>query len=396
MNSDRVLIRATSQRAGGGVQVAASFLDEVARLRRGDHNYSWLSRTDFWISSAVHDSLAAETVHELQPRVADHRPWQRVSSDQHYRVSFAVFGPEYRPHPLAGFHLAGYADVRSVYGVPRGEELSRSQALRWRFRGAISRSSIRRADELVVESASFRRTLQDRWGISAPIHLVPNVVNRVVYTPDSWEPVKLPMREAGVAVLSYVTRAYSHKNLEFLPRLHAAALSRGRQLRFWVSLSDDEWARLSPEFRAACDNVGVLRSAQVPTVLAAADGAIFPSLLESFSVSPLESFAMQRPCFASDRTFVRDSCDDAPCYIDPLDPESSADRILHVLDDPDEIKRMVTRGRQVLQRLPSASDRAIAYLGLIQTAWAGASHPLAPPRTTSRPRLARLFPVSGP
>ena len=103
----------------------------------------------------------------------------------------------------------------------------------------------------------------------------------------------------------------------------------------------------------------------MPGLYKECDGAIFPSLLEGFSVAPLEALAMQRILFASDRPFVREVCGDAPIYIDPLDPCASARTVAETLKNPVLQVDHVRAGLRVIGQLPTARDRARAYLDIV-------------------------------
>jgi glycosyltransferase involved in cell wall biosynthesis len=126
-------------------------------------------------------------------------------------------------------------------------------------------------------------------------------------------------------VLAYVTRAYPHKNVAFLGAVGIELRTRHELLvNFVVTLTHDEWFALDSDTREYCTNIGVQKIAQVPSLLMQVDGAFFPSLLEAFSVTPLEAMALQLPLFASDRDFVRTICGDYPHYFDPEDPSAAA------------------------------------------------------------------------
>jgi glycosyltransferase involved in cell wall biosynthesis len=90
--------------------------------------------------------------------------------------------------------------------------------------------------------------------------------------------------------------------------------------------------------------------------------------METFSVTPLEAFAMRRPLFASNRGFVRDSCADAPIYFDPRSPSDIADALGNTLTAPEMMMKHVERGLEVLAEHLTPRRRAIRYMQILQEA----------------------------
>jgi hypothetical protein len=76
--------------------------------------------------------------------------------------------------------------------------------------------------------------------------------------------------------------------------------------------------------------------------------------------------ALARLLFASDRPFVRNVCGNAPVYIDPHSPARTAQTIAGVLRDRTAISDHIARGLDVVAQLPTARDRTLAYLHLLQ------------------------------
>jgi glycosyltransferase involved in cell wall biosynthesis len=366
---DRVLIAASNLHVGGGVQAAASFIDEL-HLLRGREAAPWLAHVDVEVSSLVWGSLGEATREDLPITVVDTRPYglanwrpRRRSHD----VSFTVFGPEWRL-PRARRRIVGYADVRSLYRSHPAEGLSRRRRMWWSARGVASRMMMRRVDVIVVETPALAARLAAKGVVPRDrVDVVSNSFSRVFDHPDQWQPVPTPDPEPGTITLAYVARGYPHKNLGFLPALAAAAAGRGVAVRFLLTLSDAEWASASPALRACSTNVGTIPIQAVPSIYAAADAAIFPSLLEGFSAMPLEAMKQGLVVFASRRDFVSSVCRDAPAYIDPEDPVDAARTVIRVLGDPEEVRLHVKRGHEVVADLPTAADRAARYVEIIDS-----------------------------
>lgn len=374
--SASVLLDMSNLVVGGGVQVGASLLDEVATLAT-DHEalsrWPWLPNVVVEASDVV-ISNATGSWSDLDVRVVDGRPAARLRRRQdghRFDVSFTVFGPDYGPR-RARTRIVGFADVTSLFPEYAGVSGRRARA-RHALRSRVSRSSFRRADLIVAESAYVTSALEERWGI--PKHgmrVVPNVLNRVFEDPSLRQPV-----DAGGALrpsFAFPTRAYPHKNLAVLgPAARILQEEHGREVQFVLTLTDEEWLGLDTGTRSVSRNLGPLRVSQVPGLYEACDGVVFPSLNECFSVTPLEAMRAGRPLVASDRPFVREVAGDAAWYFEPTDPASLAQALLDVTTNTVLRERRVIEGARVASGWPTSADRAAAYLALVDEATASAA-----------------------
>lgn len=359
--NERVLIDASNLHTGGGVQVAATFISDLSSLVDGP---PWVEDLRIELSSAVEANLAPAARRRLTNRtVVDRSVWtgRRWLPGQRFAVTFAVFGPEY------GWRrgrrtIAGFADGLLLWPQPLG--LPRAGP--WtRFRRSVRRRVARRlfgqADLLIVESERAKLELAATLGRqTSSIAVVPNAVNPVFLAGPTKDPVATLDKGLRIA---YVARAYPHKNHGFLGRV--ARAWKGPPLTFVLTLSEDEWNRMDQLTREAAENAGVQQLASLPDLLRSCDALIFPSLLETYSATPLEAMAVGLPVFAADRDYVRDHCGDAPIYFDPLDPLDFVAALKRCLADPQLLQDAARRGRDHVQALPNSMSRTRSYVALI-------------------------------
>lgn len=374
--SSAVLLDMSNLVVGGGVQVGASFLDELASLVTEPdalRRWTWLADAVVEVSDVV-ASNATGSWSGLDVRVVDGRPAARLRrrpAEQRFDVSFTVFGPDYGPR-RARTRVVGFADVTSLF--PEHASVSGPRArLRHAVRSRVSRRTFRAADLVVAESAYVTDALAARWGIPRHrLRVVPNVLNRVFDDASLRQPIEVDVERRPA--FAFPTRAYPHKNL---PLLGAAArvlrAEHGRDVQYVLTLTDDEWERLDADTRAASRNVGPLRVSQVPGLYELCDGVVFPSLNECFSVTPLEAMRANRVLLASDRPFVREVAGDAAWYFDPTDPASLAQALMDVMVDDDLRGRRIAEGARIAGAWPTGADRATAYLALVDEALASAA-----------------------
>lgn len=369
--SASVLVDLSNLVVGGGVQVGASFLDELGRLADDPEaraRWPWLCDVVVEASDVV-VANATSTQPGLVVRVVDGRPAARLRrrpGRPDFDVCFTVFGPDYGPR-RARTRIVGFADVTSLFpelAVIRG----RRARLRHLVRARVSRRLFRSANLIVAESSFVTLALNERWGIPAPrLRVVPNVLNRVFHEESRQVALHVDFPEGPV--FAFPTRPYPHKNLAVLGAASRVLRDQlDRSVRFALTLTDDEWQRLDPATRAVSYNVGPLVVGQMPALYAACAGVVFPSLNECFSVTPLEAMMAGRPLLASDRPFVREVAGEAAWYFEPTDPSSLARVLAEVLHDADGRGHRVDVGKRIAVGWPTAADRAAAYLAIIDEA----------------------------
>ena len=93
-----------------------------------------------------------------------------------------------------------------------------------------------------------------------------------------------------------------------LEKLERCCIGITGQIAILLTLDEQEWARLPALVRRHAVTVGRVTVQQLPTVYEMSHASIFPSLLESFSATPLEAMVSGTPLVASDRAFVCDVC----------------------------------------------------------------------------------------
>lgn len=370
-----VLVNAANLHVGGGVQVAASFISELAGLKDKFKNINLF----IYASSEVDANLVASG-------------FDRCSFDNYvvldiyglgalkssvgkkfvgFDVVFTIFGPLYLSRSVPK-HVVGFAQSWIIY--PNNEsldDLSVVARISLKFKFLIQWLFFRLADRLVVELPHVKNGLVEVKSYPADrIDVVPNCVSAIYFSENLWAPLKqLPRLDGDVVKIGLVSRDYPHKNIKFLLDVSRELKSFGKnKYQFFVTLTQEEWGAHCEEFKDSLINVGPLSVVECPTFYRAMDGVIFPSLLESFSATPLEAMVMKRPLFASDRGFVRDCCGDNAIYFDPLSASQAAKMISEWYSGLSESERdeRISRAHAHVVNLPGSRHRALAYLDIVK------------------------------
>lgn len=357
----RILIDASNLHVGGGVQVAATFINDLVDVE-SLIGFNWVKRVEVHVSDAVMANLVPEarsrvSVANVGASLGFLRP---RFGPMLFDVVFQVFGPSYSPR-RGVTEIAGLADPRLPRGGwGNGSVLQRAKLI-------MKRSRVRQLDQIVVETQAYADAVQSMGVQSERIQVIPNTFapEFTARSADASKP--LFDRPEGVdLVLGYPARPYPHKNHAFLGEVHAHLRARGIEARFAVTLTPKELSQFGAGTVKACIPLGVITLSQCAALYRQVDAVFFPSLLEVFSATPLEALASNCLLFASDRSFIRTVVpDECACFFEPTDPASAADALQRLVSDGDRRHMMQEAGRAWAAKWPSARDRTLAYLDLI-------------------------------
>lgn len=359
------LIYSSNLHVGGGVQVAASFLTELAKMEDAKCFCVYAS------SKVARNVQDLDLVRKCFAKfvIEDHYGFSikallfSVESFR-YRKIFVIFGPKYF-FGLYSRIIMGFAQPWIIY--PNNLAL-RSISLWGRIllsmKMAIQKRLFFLADLLVVELPHVKKRLVDCGYSSRRIAVVPNCVSGIYFNEASW--VRFPVPKFGDFLkVGFLGRNYVHKNTSIFPEIHHYLLKKFHvDVRFIVTFSAEEMAQTSTDFRAVCVNIGELDANQCPAFYSYIDIVIFPSVLECFSATPLESMIMRRPLVVSDLPFNRDICGDCALYFSPLSADSAADCIAQVINNPGDTQSRVELGFQRALTFANPNERARSYVSL--------------------------------
>jgi len=320
-NSKKILINATNLHSGGAIQVAASFINEIILFEDVDF--------DVIVSSEVNNELKS-----IKTRVEQFHSYSVINTYGFsilfnykflrfilsYQTVFTIFGPLYILKNLEK-SIVGFAQPWIVYP---NNEIYRSYGffnkLMARLKHSIQKYFYFKSDKLIVELDHVKEGLK---GLTKNIDIVVvnNCISSIYSNSNKWASVNYIRSDHNTLLLGIIARDYPHKNLNILPDIAETLKSTYKMnVKFLVTLTDEEWLNRDSRFRSYIDNVGQLSVVQCPSFYNLLDGVIFPSLLECFSATPIEAMIMKKPVFASDRLFVKQVCGDFVKYINPIDP----------------------------------------------------------------------------
>jgi glycosyltransferase involved in cell wall biosynthesis len=230
------------------------------------------------------------------------------------------------------------------------------------YRRSLGRSTLRRADRVVVTTRTYAATSRTVWRFTPTV--IPNAVDPRRFSPEvdgSAVRAKLQLPPHHPIVL-LVGRIVPHKGIEHL--LEAARGVPGATFVIaGAGSSLDAMRRLARTFgvESCVRFLGRVPEARLPEVYASCDVFVLPSVsrLEAFGIVALEAMASGKPVVVADIPGVREVIEDGVegLLADPINPQDLAEKIGRLVADPGLRHEMGRRGRE--KALSSFSIEAV-------------------------------------
>lgn len=326
----KYLINLANLHVGGGVQVAVSLIDDLTKSNLD------IGNIEIWLSSIIEENLiniGTDLSCFSSVRVINLFGIRTIFKFRltlifayNFKAVLTLFGPSYfLLNPKK--HIVGFAYPPLIYPDVAMDFYSRNiQRMFERINLVIRRYFFKRRGIIFwVELEHVkRRLLELNFTNEDRVKIIHNAISPVFLNSASWTKVNIDT-DCDRVSLGYLGRNYIHKNTNVLPVVKRRAKEMyGLEIDIYVTFTEKEWASCSKEFKSNIINIGPLLLTQCPSFYQSMDGIIFPSLLECFSATPLESLVMKKPIFLADRDFNRDAVGEFGIYFDPLNADDIA------------------------------------------------------------------------
>jgi D-inositol-3-phosphate glycosyltransferase len=223
------------------------------------------------------------------------------------------------------------------------------------------------ADQLIASTEDEGEDLALMYGADRDrITVVAPGIDRSTFHPMDAEEASRKIGYEGQRLLLFVGRLERLKGVETILRaLALAADRRYQEVRLLVLGGDSRDAQQSEKERlravaahlgigSKVDFLGSVAHHELPYFYAAAEACLMPSYSESFGLVGLEAQACGCPVVASNvsglASVVREGV--TGYLVDGHDPAEWAERIIRLLDDPENARQMGRRGVLLAQRYP--------------------------------------------
>lgn len=363
----KILIDNSNLYAGGGIQVATSFLYDLQSIE--DHNSYYvvqsensakqINKLDFdkrfqFYDLSEKDKLILNRIKKLREIEEHLKP----------NVIFTVFGPSY--HKSKFPKVVGFAIPHIVYPKsPFFELVTKGECLKIKLIALVKSYFFKKkSDVLIYESDDANKIYSNITKNKIIGYTVSNTVNNVFHNSSVWKDVNIIKSNFD---LLYLTANYPHKNMEIIPKVIDKILEIGKleNFKFHLSVSKEEM-NFDEKYDQFINYLGRLEINQIPVLYQQIDVLFMPTLLEVFSTSYLEAMHMEKPIIASDLSFAHDICADAALYAAPLDAKQYAEHIISLYNSKKLYNELVQKGKENVKRFGTSMNRTKKYLEILK------------------------------
>lgn len=234
---------------------------------------------------------------------------------------------------------------------------------------AIVKEVLNHADAVIVASKATYKEACKIIKESSKVHLLPNGVDTKRFNPSldgSYVRRKLGLEERAVV---FSLRAHEPKyGLEYLIRAAPMVIRKNKDVVFVIGSdgplkSFHEWLATKLGVRENMIFTGRLSYSEVPYYYAMSDIVVVPSLQEAFGLVVSEAMACAKPVIGTEVGGIPDQIINGynGFLVPPRKPEQIAEKILWLLDHPQESRQMGINGRKVVEE-KFCIDRRIKQL----------------------------------
>lgn len=364
----RILIDNSSLFAGGGIQVATSFLNDLKTFNN-EHLY--------WVLQSPHSAKTIDTTtfpenfifcdipEEIYTsKLRRIRYVKKIEKKVRPNVIFTTFGPSY--HKSDYSKIVGFAFGQMLYtDSPFYKHLSFLQKLKYKILIFLKkRAFMDNSDVLVFETENARLIFKQKTSYKKDTFTVHNTLNAIFDKREEWQ--TLPIEKTQLDILC-LTANYPHKNLKLIPKIIEEIQRIAPKLNFKVHISlKKEELNFNNKYDSYINYLGNVLLNQLPSLYQQMDVLLMPSLLETFSTTYLEAMAMKVPIVASDMPFSRDICAESALYCSPLKADEYAEKILLLHNNTSVKNELIQKGKQNLKRFGTSIDRTKKYIEIIE------------------------------
>jgi len=354
--------------AGGGLQVAASFLRDLKNMNLKDdfHVIQSVNCASIIGKESFPDNFTFYNLDKSEEKSKAKRikSVRKIEDTIQPDCIFTLFGPSY--HKSKFPKLVGFAIPFIIYPEsPFFKQISFKEKLYYKLLSVIKTYSFKKyADALIFETENARKIFTERENFAKESFTVGNTLNEVFIKPNHWVDFEnVPSSKYNIL---FLTANYPHKNMMILPEVIRILKDKFhlKDFKFLITLNKND-LNFSEYDNENIEYLGKVELEKIPSLYKNSDIIFIPTLLEVFSATYLEAMLMKKPIVASDLGFSRDICGDSAYFCEPINPESYADGIFKIINDESLRNDLVNKGTENLKRFGSSMDRTNSYLNII-------------------------------
>lgn len=364
----KIIIDNSNLFAGGGIQVAASFLNDLNEIKDGNLYYVIQSPNS---AKSIKNSNFSKnfTFYELESNTYSskrRRKEEVLKIEENIKPDciFTTFGPSY--HKSKYPKIVGFAFGQMIYeDSPFFKKMSLFERLKYKVVIHLKKTLfLRNSDVLIFESEDARLKFNKITRDKIPTYTVSNTLNSVFRYREKWRDNQIIKSQYDILCVS---ANYKHKNLNIIPKVidNLLLLNNKLNFKFHISLNKEE-LNFDSKYDQYINYFGTVQLEDLPMIYSKMDVLFMPTLLETFSTTYLEAMFMKVPIVTSNLGFAKDICGDAALFCSPLDSLMYAEQLLLLYSNPLQREILISQGISNLDRFGTSMDRTNKYIHIIK------------------------------
>lgn len=364
-----ILINASKEKMGGGVQVSDSICRSLNQYPQ--HNFTVI----------VSDRL--QSTYRIIKHYANVTAYIHTFCDSYYtfltgRYRFlddlvkqnkidavlTVFGPcRWTPKVL---HVCGFAMAHLIMEEsPYYKRMTCKDKIKsWMFNKPREWMFRRSSRIYYSENDLISKRVEKKFG--GKCYTVTNYYHQIYDHPEKWEKFDLPEYN-GITLLD-ISAYYPHKNMEISIDIAKILIHDYPELkfRFIFTIDRNNFPKLPGELEKHFLFVGRVKITQCPSLYKQSDIVFQPSLLECFTATFPEAMRMGIPIVTTNLDFARALCGNAALYYEATNAESAAKKIWELSNDKDLQKTLISNGIDELAKFDNYDNRARKLIRILE------------------------------
>lgn len=363
----RILVNGSTLLVGGGIQVGVTFIEYAFNFYRDDFEFLFIVAKPLYENLPPKIQLESNVISfkvspsSLLGGKTTRREIKRLEKEFKPDIIYSIGFPSYIMFKAP--EIGRYTNPWEINSPPLPWHTIENSKKAKIFLGIQYRL-------LWARNAEYFETQTEaaKAGIIRKLSVAPG---KVMVIPNSPNPIFV--NDERFSVFTKLTKikifclsaAYKHKNLEIIPFVAAhLRVKFNIEAEFILTIPSVSPIAKSVQEKAKelnvsdmiC-NIGRINLETCLEWYKKSNLVFLPSLLEVFSATYVEAFAMKRPIVTTDLDFARDVCGDAAVYFESGSSEDAAKKIAELCQYSELQLEMVKRGSERLASFPNPFEK---------------------------------------
>lgn len=364
----KIIIDNSNLFAGGGLQVAASFLRDLKKMNVNCdfHVIQSFNSANIIDENDFPDNFKFYNLDKSEEKFKSKRikSVKKIEDALKPDCIFTLFGPSY--HKSKFPKLVGFAIPYIIYpDSPFFKRISLREKIYYKLLSLIKIYSFKKySDGLIFETENARKIFIEREYYDKKSFVVGNTLNEIFINPNNW--IDFENLISSSCNILFLTANYPHKNMAIVPEVIKILREKYqlKDFKFLITLNKND-LNFTDSVNENIQYLGKVDLEMIPSLYNKSNIVFIPTLLEVFSATYLEAMQMKRPIIASDLGFSRDICGDSAYFCEPTNADSYANAIFTLINDENLQHDLITKGCENIKRFGSSVDRTNSYLAII-------------------------------